>query len=135
MLCGLECIVMRTALEHGLIRSTLTDRWQTTIPAAVRKALGLRPRQRLTYELREDSVFIRPEREVLDSLYGCLAGSVPAAGKETERDAARAAVSARHAGFGTTTRTAHPPGSPAGELAAAAPRRQRRDPPAPCGSS
>jgi len=30
-----------------MIRSTLTDRWQTIIPAEVRTALGLHPRQGL----------------------------------------------------------------------------------------
>ena len=34
-----------------MINSTLTDKWQTTIPVKVRKALNLKPRQRLVYEL------------------------------------------------------------------------------------
>jgi bifunctional DNA-binding transcriptional regulator/antitoxin component of YhaV-PrlF toxin-antitoxin module len=56
-----------------MIRSTLTERWQTTIPVEVRKALGLQPRQGLLYELRGESVVIRPEGETLMDLAGCLA--------------------------------------------------------------
>lgn len=79
------------------IRSTITDRWQTTIPALVRKALGLRPRQRLVYELREGGVLIRPEQEGLASLYGCLANDRAPATKDDERAAARAARAERAA--------------------------------------
>ncbi len=56
-----------------MIRSTLTDRWQTTIPVEVRKALGLKPRQGLLYEVQGESVIIRPEGETLMDLAGCLA--------------------------------------------------------------
>ena len=55
-----------------MIRSTLTDQGQTTIPAAIRKALGLKPRQRLRYELVEGGVLIRPETEHLMDLAGSL---------------------------------------------------------------
>lgn len=78
-------------------RSTLTDRWQTTIPAAIRKALGLRPRQRLTYELVEGGVLIRPETGSLTDLYASLAGDAPAGAKADERRAAHASRVARHA--------------------------------------
>ena len=44
-----------------MIQSTLTDRWQTTIPAKVRKALHLKPRQRLIYELMDGAVLVRPQ--------------------------------------------------------------------------
>lgn len=72
-----------------MIRSTLTDRWQTTIPIAIRKALGLRPRQRLTYELVEGGVLIRPESGSLADLYGCLANDIPVGTRAQERAAAR----------------------------------------------
>lgn len=80
-----------------MIRSTLTDRWQTTIPAAIRKALGLRPRQRLVYKLVDGGVLIRPESASLADLYGSLSNEVPAASRAEEREAARAAWVARHA--------------------------------------
>ncbi|TWT88876.1 putative regulator PrlF [Pseudobythopirellula maris] len=79
-----------------MLRSTLTDRWQTTIPAAVRKALGLKPRQRLVYELRDGGVLIRPESETLLDLEGSLRSDTPPATKAQERAAARAARAGRH---------------------------------------
>lgn len=79
-----------------MIRSRLTDRWQTTIPAKVRKALGLKPRQQLKYELRDGGVFIRPECEGLSQLFGALGSEKPHAGKEKEREAARGERAARH---------------------------------------
>lgn len=36
--------------------STLTDRYQTTVPEPVRKALGLRKRSRLHYDIAADGV-------------------------------------------------------------------------------
>ena len=72
-----------------MIRSTLTDRWQTTIPAEVRAALGLRPRQGLLYEIRGESVILRPEGESLMDLAGCLKSNSPAVSKEDARDVAR----------------------------------------------
>ncbi|MCH8218392.1 MAG: AbrB family transcriptional regulator [Planctomycetes bacterium] len=72
-----------------MIRSTLTDRWQTTIPAEVRAALGLRPRQGLLYEIRGESVILRPEGESLMDLAGCLKSDKSAVSKEDARDAAR----------------------------------------------
>lgn len=75
-----------------MIRSTLTDRWQTTIPAEVRAALGLRPRQGLLYEIRGESVILRPEGESLMDLAGCLKSDKSAVSKEDARDAARRRV-------------------------------------------
>jgi len=71
--------------------STITDRGQTTIPAAVRKALKLKPRQRLIYEVREDGVLIRPDRESTIDLAGRLKTEITAGTKAEERDKARAA--------------------------------------------
>ena len=69
-----------------MIRSTLTDRWQTTIPVEVRKALGLQPRQGLLYEVRGESVVIRPEGETLMDIAGCLASDrrAPDSGKQDQ---------------------------------------------------
>lgn len=55
-----------------MIHSTLTDQGQTTIPAQVRKALDLKPRQRLSYEFVDGGVLIRPETETLMDLAGSL---------------------------------------------------------------
>lgn len=69
-----------------VLKSIITERGQTTIPAEVRKALSLKPHQRLTYEIREDGVVIRPETENLMDLAGSLKSDVPAASKAEERE-------------------------------------------------
>lgn len=80
-----------------MLQSTLTERWQTTIPAEVRKALGLKPRQRLTYELRDGAVLITPQPETLEDLYGFLADDqIPALSKQDEREKARVARAANY---------------------------------------
>ena len=75
-----------------MISSTLTRRWQTTVPAEVRRALRLRPGQRLVYEIRGESVVVRPEGGSLMELRGVLAGARPAGTKAQEREAARNGV-------------------------------------------
>ena len=79
-----------------MIKSTVTDKWQTTIPAVVRKALRLKPRQRLIYELVDGAVLMKPQAETLTDLYGCLADGKPSASKDEERGAARQARVARY---------------------------------------
>jgi len=72
-----------------MIRSTLTDRWQTTIPAEVRAALGIQPRQGILYEIRGESVTLRADGESLMDLAGCLKSSQPAVSKEDARNGAK----------------------------------------------
>ena len=72
-----------------MIKSTLTDTGQTTIPAKVRRALGLKPRQRLVYEIHKEGVFIKPDLEDLMDLYGSLNSYVPANAKKKQREIAR----------------------------------------------
>ena len=72
-----------------MLKSTITERGQTTIPAEVRKALRLKPHQRLTYEIRDDGVVVRPETENIMDLAGSLKSDVPAASKSEEREKAR----------------------------------------------
>ena len=81
-----------------MIRSTLTDRWQTTIPAEVRAALGLQPRQGLLYEIQGESVILRPEGESLMDLAGSLTSKRPAVSKAKALETARRQVVARHQG-------------------------------------
>lgn len=76
---------------HCMLRSTLTDRGQTTIPAKVRKALNLKPQQQIRYEIREEGVLLKAERESLMDLAGVLKSDIPAARKDTERSSARSA--------------------------------------------
>ena len=86
-----QCIDVRLMLQ-----STLTDRWQTTIPAEVRKALQLKPRQRLVYELVDGAVLIKPQPETLKDLYGFLSDDKPALSKAEERKKARDARAMRY---------------------------------------
>jgi len=60
-LCATEAGSVSTAMSTTIVdASTLTDRYQTTIPARVRKALGLRKRDTIEYEIRDDgSVLLR----------------------------------------------------------------------------
>ena len=78
-----------------MIKSSLTDNWQTTIPAEVRKALHLKPRQQLIYELADGAVLVKPQPETLKDLYGCLADGTSSAPKSGEREAARRGRAAR----------------------------------------
>jgi bifunctional DNA-binding transcriptional regulator/antitoxin component of YhaV-PrlF toxin-antitoxin module len=76
-----------------MLQSTLTDRFQTTIPLEVRQALNLLPRQRIAYEVRGDgSVLLRPVPH-LDSLFGSLKPVRPIEPTQTEKKAAREAMS------------------------------------------
>jgi len=76
--------------------STLTDKGQTTVPQEIREALKVKPRQRLTWSLRQDgSVVVRPQPNALD-LFGSLKSPKKYPGLAAEREAvARAA--GRHA--------------------------------------
>ena len=74
-----------------MINSTLTDKWQTTIPVKVRKALNLKPRQRLVYELVDGAVLVKPQPETLKDLYGFLADDQSPLSKSEEREKSRTA--------------------------------------------
>ena len=71
--------------------STVTTKCQTTVPEAVRKALGLIAGKRLVWELRnteqgtEPQLVVRPSRS-LSSLAGSLASEVPFPGTEKEKE-------------------------------------------------
>ncbi|MHC1768990.1 MAG: type II toxin-antitoxin system PrlF family antitoxin [Verrucomicrobiia bacterium] len=72
--------------------STITSRFQTTIPAEVRTALKLKPRQRVSYEVRPDgSAVIRPEAGPM-GLFGSLRLKRPVGSTREEKQAARRAI-------------------------------------------
>jgi antitoxin PrlF len=53
--------------------STLTDRYQTTVPASVRKVLNLRKRDQLCYKLEADGrVYLDVKREAPDPALGAF---------------------------------------------------------------
>jgi bifunctional DNA-binding transcriptional regulator/antitoxin component of YhaV-PrlF toxin-antitoxin module len=74
-------------------QSTITDKFQTTIPVDVRDALKLSPRQRVSYELRPDgSAILRPVPD-LDQLFGSVRLGRRVASPRQEKEAARTAMS------------------------------------------
>jgi AbrB family looped-hinge helix DNA binding protein len=76
-----------------MLESTVTDNGQTTVPKGVRDALGLKPRQRLQWDLsKEGSVTVRPEPSAL-ALYGSLKSRRKFPGLKVEKAAMR-----RHVG-------------------------------------
>ena len=76
--------------------SILTDKGQTTVPQEIREALNVKPRQRLTWSLRDDgTVLVRPQPSAL-SLFGSLKSSKKFSGRSTEREA-MARSTGRHA--------------------------------------
>ena len=72
--------------------STVTTKGQTTVPEAIRKALGLAAGKRIVWELRnneqgsEPQLVVRPSRP-LSELAGSLASDVPFPGTEKEKAA------------------------------------------------
>jgi AbrB family looped-hinge helix DNA binding protein len=73
-------------------QSTITDKFQTTIPLDVREALNLSPRQRVSYEVRPDgSAILRPVPG-LDQLFGSVKLSRRVASAREEKQAARVAM-------------------------------------------
>ena len=84
-----------------MTHSTITDKFQTTIPREVREALQLKPRQRLSYEVRKDgSVVVRPE-PALDELFGSLKLRRPVASTREEKQTARESMAREAAGEGS----------------------------------
>jgi bifunctional DNA-binding transcriptional regulator/antitoxin component of YhaV-PrlF toxin-antitoxin module len=73
-------------------QSTITDKFQTTIPVDVREALKLAPRQRISYELRPDgSAVLRPVPN-LDQLFASIKLGRRAAPARQEKEGARSAM-------------------------------------------
>jgi AbrB family looped-hinge helix DNA binding protein len=85
-------------VRDSMLESTITDKGQTTVPKEVRHALGIKPRQRLQWDLAEDgSVIVRPEPSALP-LFGSLKSRRKFPGAREEKAAMRKAVAARAAG-------------------------------------
>jgi len=73
-------------------QSTLTDKGQTTVPAEVREALKIKPRQQLAWEIQDDgSVVVRPQPSALD-LFGSLKPVKAFPGLKEEKAGTRRAV-------------------------------------------
>jgi bifunctional DNA-binding transcriptional regulator/antitoxin component of YhaV-PrlF toxin-antitoxin module len=75
-----------------MMQSTITDKFQTTIPLEVRQALKLAPRQRVSYEVRPDGSAVMRPIPLLDELFGSIKLGKPAASTRDEKRAARNAI-------------------------------------------
>ena len=75
-----------------MAQSTITDKFQTTIPLEVRLALNLKPRQRVSYEVRGDGSAVMRPVPGLDELFGSLKLKRAAASAREEKQAAREAM-------------------------------------------
>jgi bifunctional DNA-binding transcriptional regulator/antitoxin component of YhaV-PrlF toxin-antitoxin module len=73
-------------------QSVITDKFQTTIPVEVRKALKLRPRQRIAYEIREDGSAVLRPLPGIEELFGSLKPKCPVGSPRQEKQAARSAM-------------------------------------------
>ena len=76
----------------GMTQSTITEKFQTTIPLEVRRALKLAPRQRVSYEVRPDGSAVMRPVPSLDELFGSVKLGRPAANPREEKQAARDAI-------------------------------------------
>jgi antitoxin PrlF len=67
--------------------STVTDKGQTTVPQEVRRALNVKPRQRLTWSVQKDgSAIVRPQGRAVD-LFASLKPCRRFPGRAADRDA------------------------------------------------
>ena len=81
--------------------STLTAKGQTTVPQEIRDALKVKPRQRLTWSLREDgSAVVRPQGSAL-ALFGSLKSPKRFPGRSRERKKVLSAIGKHAAKEGT----------------------------------
>jgi bifunctional DNA-binding transcriptional regulator/antitoxin component of YhaV-PrlF toxin-antitoxin module len=77
------------------IVSTITSKWQVTIPEDVRKELPLKVGQRIVWEVEGDKLVGRRVRSISE-LSGCFKSKdAPSKGTDTPSDFAKAAL-ARH---------------------------------------
>lgn len=74
------------------ITSTITSKWQVTIPEEVRKDLPLKVGQRIAWEVEGEKLVGRRVRSITE-LAGCLKGGGPPSDADSDPDAfSRAAV-------------------------------------------
>ncbi|MEW6188579.1 MAG: type II toxin-antitoxin system PrlF family antitoxin [Actinomycetota bacterium] len=72
-------------------RSTITVKGQTTIPKEIRKALKLKPGDRLLYELEKDRVILTPIRGTILDVAGTVKPKMhPEDYKKVRRETKRA---------------------------------------------
>lgn len=84
-----------------MLESTVTDKGQTTVPKEVRDALGIKPRQRLQWDVSNDgTVVVRAEPSALN-LFGSLKSRKRFPGIQEEKAGMRKYVASQHSGVAT----------------------------------
>jgi bifunctional DNA-binding transcriptional regulator/antitoxin component of YhaV-PrlF toxin-antitoxin module len=79
----------------GNVISTITSKWQVTIPEDVRKELPLKIGQRIAWEAEGDKLVGRRVRSISELSGSLKSAAIPAKGKGSAGAFARAAI-ARH---------------------------------------
>jgi len=75
-------------MEHELV-STLTQKGQVTIPAPIRRLLGLKPRSKVAFLQKKDGVHIAVPRYTIAT----IKGAVPALSKQySEKEIRKIAI-------------------------------------------
>ena len=78
-------------------QSTLTDKGQTTVPAEVREALNVKPRQQLEWIIQDNgTAVVRAQPSALD-LFGSLRPAKPFPGLKAEKAAMKRLTAAQAA--------------------------------------
>jgi AbrB family looped-hinge helix DNA binding protein len=72
--------------------SSLTSKGQVTMPAEIRRRLGVKPKDKVAWVIEDGEVKVAPTRSVVERTAGALAGGGPALTAEEERAAAEAAI-------------------------------------------
>ncbi|MSQ40827.1 MAG: AbrB/MazE/SpoVT family DNA-binding domain-containing protein [Dehalococcoidia bacterium] len=56
----------------GQHTTTVTSKGQVTIPGELRRALGIKPKDRIAFELVEGEIRLRPAKSVVEATYGVV---------------------------------------------------------------
>lgn len=56
----------------AVLESRVTEKGQVTIPAEVRRLLGIKPRDTVRFEIHDGSVLLRPTTSKIDALFGAV---------------------------------------------------------------
>ena len=71
--------------------STITQKGQVVIPASIRRALGLEPSTRVSFEIKEGGIFVKPAPTV-DEMFGIIKSKRHVSKREYKKAIAKAVV-------------------------------------------
>lgn len=80
--------VERTAEVHA----SVTSKGQVTIPVEIRRHLGVRPRDKVAFRIKDNEVHLVRSGSVVQATAGALAGPGPHLSAKEERAAAEEAI-------------------------------------------